>query len=214
MFTGLIQSLGTLNGISPRDDGAVISISHTRWDVTLSVGESVAVQGVCLTVRSASGTRFECDVLSETLDRTNLGSKRTGASLNLERALRADERLGGHIVTGHIDGVGTVGEVRALGRDRAIRIECDHSVMSGIVEKGSVTCDGVSLTISAAYSRAFEVNLIPITLTDTSLSDLVAGNVVNIETDIIGKYVAKYMVEGHLESQGVDIDTLRNAGFA
>jgi riboflavin synthase len=213
MFTGLIQQIGALAEIRTRSAGRSLVIHHAPWDPLLSVGESVAVQGACLTVTAACATEFACDVLKETLAKTSLGQKAPGARLNLERALRADERLGGHIVTGHVDGAG-----RLLGRERAgddwvLEIGCVDELLSGIVPKGAVACDGVSLTVAELRRASFTVHLIPFTWAHTSLSDLHPGDAVNIETDVIGKYVQRHLAVQR-EGSGLTMDDLRKAGFA
>jgi len=213
MFTGLIQQIGTLAQIRTRGAGRSLVIRHAPWDTALSVGESVAVQGACLTVTDVRATEFACDVLKETLAKTGLGQKAPGARLNLERALRADERFGGHIVTGHVDGTG-----RLLGRDRAgddwvLEIGCAGELLSGIVPKGAVACDGASLTVAELRRASFTVHLIPFTWVHTALSDLQASDAVNIETDVIGKYVQRYLAVQR-EGAGLTMDDLRKAGFA
>lgn len=212
MFTGLIQKVGTLAARHARGDGMRFEIQHEAWEAPLTVGESVAVQGVCLTVTTCQPGRFTCDVLKETLDRTTLGSKPVGASLNLERALRADERFGGHIVSGHIDGPGNVKALTRASDDTVLEIACAAELLSGMVPKGSVAVDGVSLTIADLRSASFTVHLIPHTWQQTSLRSLKAGHRVNLETDMIGKFVRRYL-EKIQPPQGVTLDKLRAAGF-
>ena len=153
MFTGLIEKVGILENLDRVGGGARIRVRHDSWDSPLVPGESISVMGVCLTVTSAVATEFSCDVLDETLKKSNLGSKRTGAKLNLERAMRADARLGGHFVTGHVDGVGLLAGTRRVGRDWVIRVQGNADLLSGVVPKGSVACDGCSLTVSAPSAR-------------------------------------------------------------
>jgi riboflavin synthase len=212
MFTGLIQKVGTLAAMKARRDGASLSIRHEAWDSPLVAGESVAVQGICLTVTTIQATHFTCDVLKETLNKTNLGTRRVGAALNLERALKADERLGGHIVTGHIDGTGVVKSLSRAGADWGLEVACDEALLSGMVSKGSVAVDGVSLTIAGLTAKSFTVHLIPHTWRQTSLNALKAGHSVNLENDIIGKYVQRYL-EKTRPAQGVTLERLRAAGF-
>ena len=212
MFTGLIEKVGVLESLERTGSGARILVSHDAWDAPLSPGESISVIGVCLTVTTADSTQFCCDVLDETLSKSNLGLKRTGARLNLERAMRADTRLGGHFVTGHVDGVGTLSQTRRAGRDWVIRLAADGDLLSGIVQKGSVACDGCSLTVSALGESWFEANLIPFTWENTSFSTLGTAARVNIELDIIGKYVRRHMAAA-VPASGVDGDLLRRTGF-
>lgn len=212
MFTGLIQQVGTLAGKKNRGDGMNLTICHTPWESPLVLGESIAVQGACLTVTSIQDRKFTCDVLNETLQKTNLGTKAEGAKLNLERALRADERLGGHMVTGHIDGLGTIQGLVQKGADWILEVLCQNDVLAGIVPKGSISVDGVSLTVADLRPKSFTVHLIPHTLANTSLHGLKKGDSVNLETDIIGKYVQRYL--GLMQGgKGVTTDALRSAGF-
>lgn len=210
MFTGLIQKVGKLAGKKPRGDGMVFTIQHDAWDSPLIKGESVAVQGVCLTVTAIRAGEFACDVLNETVNRTNLGKKDAGAPLNLERALRADERLGGHIVSGHVDGLGTVLAFEQKGQDWVLEVSCAEPLLRGIVPKGSIAIDGISLTIAELSPKSFTVHLIPHTLANTSLQALKRGHTVNLETDIIGKYVQRYL-ERTQPATGVTMEKLRSA---
>ena len=198
MFTGLVQRTGTLSRIVRPGGGAALRVGvGSPWpDGPLAPGESVAVQGVCLTVATAlAGGGFVADVLEETLDRTAFAALPDGARVNLERALRAGDRLGGHLVQGHVDGVGRVAEIRPRAHDVVLRIAADAPLLEGVVWKGSVAVDGTSLTVSALSDEGgwFEVNLIPTTLRGTSLGDRRAGDPVNVETDVVGKYVARLM---------------------
>jgi riboflavin synthase len=213
MFTGLVQQVGMLAGKKPRGDGMSLVIRHQPWDAPLVIGESVAVQGACLTVTSIQSAEFTCDVLNETLKKTCLGEVASGTRVNLERALRADERLGGHIVTGHVDGLGTVVSYEQKGSDWILEVSCEESLLAGIVPKGSIAIDGVSLTIAALKSKSFTVHLIPHTVANTSLQGLKKGRSVNLETDIIGKYVKSYL--GRMqEGQGLTMEKIRSAGFS
>lgn len=212
MFTGLIEKTGKLAAIERRGQGAVIAISVAPWDEPLKVGESVAVCGACLTVTRESADSFSCDVLDETLAMTNLGGKPKGAVLNLERAMRIGDRLGGHIVTGHIDGQGILVSSRQVGRDFAMRFRVDPGILEGIVYKGSITVDGVSLTVSATESDWFEVNIVPHTWANTNLSYVGIGESVNLETDIIGKYVARHL-EASQSKRLLGLADLERAGF-
>ena len=203
MFTGLVQRTGTLARATRPGGGAALSVAvSSSWpDGPLASGESIAVQGVCLTVSSLSpGGGFTADVLEETLDRTAFRALPDGARVNLERALHAGDRLGGHIVQGHVDGVGRVASIRPRAHDVVLRVSAPAAVLRGIVPKGSVAIDGVSLTVSALSDAGgwFEVNLIPTTLRETSLSDRAPGDAVNLETDVVGKYVERLLgLSGH-----------------
>jgi len=210
MFTGLIQKVGKLIGKKTRGDGMVFTIQHDAWDSPLIKGESMAVQGVCLTVTAIRTGEFSCDVLNETVEKTNFAEKVMGVPLNLERALRADERLGGHIVSGHVDGVGTVLAFDPKGADWILEISCDGPLLKGIVPKGSIAIDGISLTIVELRAKSFTVHLIPHTLANTSLRALKRGHSVNLETDVIGKYVQHYL-ERLQPATGVTMEKLCSA---
>ncbi|MDI6775430.1 MAG: riboflavin synthase [Verrucomicrobiota bacterium] len=212
MFTGLIQNVGTKARLSRAKGGAVLVVSHEPWEPPLTPGESVAVQGVCLTVASCGRTEFSCDLLEETLSRANLDLKRSGAKLNLERALRPTDRLGGHFVTGHVDETGRIAAIERRGRDVVLRLRCSLDRLWEMAPKGSIACDGVSLTIAALNDNGFDVHVIPFTWDHTSFSEAKVGDAVNLETDILGKY-ARRLAEGRAPSQGIGFDALARAGF-
>ena len=212
MFTGLIEAVGTLRALERHDGGARLTVATPPWQKTgLELGESIAVQGACLTVAGFDATSFHADVLDETLRRTNLMDKRSGQALNLERALRLGARLGGHLVSGHVDTVGTLESVRMEGRDRVLRIRCGREAAAEVVGKGSVALDGISLTVSAVSDDAFEVCVIPWTWGHTSLQERQPGDTINVETDMIGKYIRRHLTQG--TGGGVDHDMLAAAGF-
>lgn len=212
MFTGLIHKVGRLIKLENAAGRGVLTIGHDPCDTPLQEGESIAVQGVCLTVTHRRTDQFVCDVLDETLDRTNLSSKRPGASLNLERALRVGESFGGHFVTGHVDGIGNVISFTKTDGDRVLEIGCDEDLTRDMVPKGSIACDGVSLTITVVATASFRVKIIPFTFEHTTLCGLEAGNTVNLETDIFGKFVRRYF-DARQQDSGLDMEDLRNAGF-
>ena len=208
MFTGLVQRTGTVKRVS-RGMGLVVEIAADRpWATPLAEGESVAVNGVCLTVVKCDGSRFTADVLAETETRTGLGEIVPGTKVNLERALRAGDAMGGHIVQGHVDCRGEVVSKVQKGRDFQLRIRCGRVLAAQSVLKGSVTVDGVSLTISAIGNDWIGVDLIPTTASETTLGGKKPGDKVNLEGDIVGKYIAKCA-----ERPGLTEDTLRRAGF-
>jgi riboflavin synthase len=211
MFTGLIQQVGRLGGRERRAGGWRLSVACGPWDEPLAVGESVAVQGVCLTVTAASARAFEADLLDETLARSALGALRTGAGLNLERALRPADRLGGHIVAGHVDETGRIARIVPAGRDRRIRVACSPEATRQMALKGSVALDGISLTISGLGDDWFEVHIIPHTWNATSLAERAVGDAVNVETDVLAKYVQRLL--GAVRP-GVTMESLARAGFA
>lgn len=193
MFTGLVQKVGKLERLSRRDGGWVLRIACEPWSTPLQLGESVAVQGACLTVVEADQSGFTADILDETMARCALRHKKVGSELNLERALALGDRLGGHIVTGHVDAVGTVRGIVGAGRDIELQLDCPVEISNGTVEKGSITIDGVSLTVVSTGEGRLSVALIPHTLSATSLKTLRIGDYVNLESDYIGKYVAKFL---------------------
>jgi len=212
MFTGLIQQIGTLACRETVAGGLRLVIAGTPWDPPLTMGESMAVNGVCLTIAQIRGQNFAGDILQETLDRTTLGEKRPGAVLNLERALRLGDTMGGHLVTGHVDGIGTVSRRQANGRDWILRVTCGAELLRGMVMKGSIAIDGVSLTITELDAHAFAVALIPFTCAHTALGKLRAGSTVNLETDLIGKHVRRTL-EAEQAPTPLTWDRLRAAGF-
>ena len=191
MFTGLVQRIGTVKRVS-RGRGLVLEVAaDVAWPRPLESGESVAVNGVCLTVVRCDGSRFTADVLRETESRTGLGELAPGAKVNLERAVRAGEALGGHLVQGHVDGRGVVSAILPKGRDVQLRVRCGRVLAAQSVLKGSVTIGGVSLTISALGDDWLGVDLIPTTARETTLGAKRVGDGVNLEGDIVGKYLAK-----------------------
>jgi riboflavin synthase len=193
MFTGLIEQVGRVARREARGGGARLTIAHAAWDRPLAAGDSVAVDGACLTVAEVGDLRFAADVLEETLRLTTLGRKAIGAAVNLERAMPADGRFGGHLVTGHVDGVGTVRQLANAGHDWVLAVRCERDVAAGIVLKGSIAVDGISLTVTRVLDDGFEVHVIPFTLAHTGLQQAGVGTPVNLETDVIGKYVQRYL---------------------
>lgn len=193
MFTGLVQKVGRLIQMTQSQGGWSLAIAHDPWSTVLELGESVAVQGACLTVTSIGAQTFTADLLDETLRRTALNHCHAGARLNLERALALGDRLGGHIVSGHVDETGTLLDSSDRGRDIQWRLSCSPDFSRQTVMKGSVALDGVSLTVSGLGPDWFEVNLIPHTLHATSLCDRKPGDRLNLESDILGKYVARLL---------------------
>jgi riboflavin synthase len=192
MFTGLIGGLGSVTELVQDDDGATLAIS-SGLAAELHEGDSIAVNGVCLTATQISGDRFQAQAMLETLERSSLGALSAGSQVNLELPLRAADRLGGHVVQGHVDGTGTVRALHEQGFSRVIEIDTDARLSRYLVEKGSVALDGVSLTVSALDDDGFSVSLIPETLERTTLGALRAGATVNIEVDILAKHVERLL---------------------
>jgi len=192
MFTGLIADLGQITDLESSGDGVRLTVSSSLAS-ELSEGDSVAVNGVCLTATAIQDSAFTAEVMNETLQRSSLSGARAGAEVNLELPLRASDRLGGHVVQGHVDAVGTVASVAQDGFARRLEIEAPAEVLRYVVHKGSVAVDGVSLTIAELGERSFTVSLIPETLERTSLGTANAGTRVNLEVDVLAKYVERLM---------------------
>lgn len=195
MFTGLIEDLGSVTALERSEQGATLRIG-TRLASELSQGDSISVDGVCLTAIDISEREFAAQAMAETLRRSALGALEPGARVNLELALRADGRLGWHVVQGHVDGTGGVSEIRTEGIARVLRIDADPPVARFLVEKGSVAVNGVSLTVSALHEDGFEVSLIPETLERTNLGGMTVGDRVNLEVDVLAKHVER-LLEAH-----------------
>jgi riboflavin synthase len=191
VFTGLVQDLGTVTALDASEDGVRLAVSTT---LELAEGDSVAVNGVCLTATQVAGDGFRADVMQETLRRSSLAQLAEGSRVNLELPLRAADRLGGHFVQGHVDGIGAVWDVRDEGFSRVVTIGVPAELMRYVVEKGSIAVDGVSLTISALGDEWLQVSLIPETLERTILGDVATGQTVNLEVDVLAKYVERLAV--------------------
>jgi riboflavin synthase len=192
MFTGLVADLGTVHSVVHTGDGLRLVVEGTVAE-ELAEGESVSVNGVCVTATSVDGGTFGADVMEETLRRSSLAALRLGDRVNLELPVRAADRLGGHLVQGHIDGVGSVRETRDEGFARVLTIAADAGLLRYVVEKGSIAVEGVSLTVSELSHDAFAVALIPETLERTNLGRMRAGDQVNLEVDVLAKYVERLM---------------------
>ena len=193
MFTGIVEVVGTVTGVEPRGDRTTLEIEAPTIASDLAVGDSVAVNGGCLTVVGRDASRFCFEAVRETLERTSLGELRVGSRVNLERALRAGGRLDGHIVQGHVDGTGRVGRLERDGDDVRLYVDCGPEIAGFLVEKGSVAVDGVSLTVVGVGEAGFDVALIPHTLAATTLGERRPGDRVNLEADVLGKYVKRYL---------------------
>ena len=192
MFTGLVADLGTVSEVETSGDGQRLLIESSLTG-ELGEGDSVAVNGVCLTATTISGRAFSADVMHETLRRSSLAEVAPGSRVNLELPLRAHDRLGGHFVQGHVDGVGAISAVEDDGFARVVTIAAPAGLLRYVVEKGSIAVDGVSLTVAAVLSGSFTVSLIPETLQRTNLGHAAAGDRVNLEVDVLAKYVEKLM---------------------
>jgi len=193
MFTGIVEVMGTVTGVEPRGDRTTLEIEAPTIASDLAVGDSVAVNGGCLTVVGRDASRLCFEAVRETLERTSLGELRVGSRVNLERALRAGGRLDGHIVQGHVDGTGCVGRLERDGDDVRLYVDCGPEIAGFLVEKGSVAVDGVSLTVVGVGEAGFDVAIIPHTLAATTLGERRPGDRVNLEADVLGKYVKRYL---------------------
>lgn len=215
MFTGIIEEIGSIQGIQHGSQSAVLSIQCKKVLEGTQVGDSIAVNGVCLTVTELGKDGYHADVMAETLRRSSLGALRSGSRVNLERAMAADGRFGGHIVAGHIDGTGKIEEIRRDETAVWYRVSAEPEVLRYIVEKGSITIDGISLTVAAVSENDFQVSIIPHTQANTILADRVVGDIVNLETDIIGKYVEKLLTgtEPEEKKSKITMEFLMENGF-
>ena len=215
MFTGLIQDIGTLLKIQKGEESYQLTVSTRFPQEDLMLGESIAVNGICLTVVSKGGGAFSADVSRETVTRTSLAELRVGQRVNLERALRLADRLGGHIVTGHVDGVGVIRSRSREGNAERLVISIPDGCHRYLVVKGSVAVDGISLTVNEVTEKDFSLMIIPHSLSETTLQYMQQGSRVNIETDILGKYVERLLgqrTEGP-KSSSVNFEFLANHGF-
>jgi len=192
VFTGLVEDLGTVERLDATPDGVRLTV-HTRLAGELGPGDSIAVNGVCLTAVDVAPASFTADVMQETLRRSSLGEAAPGRPVNLELALRADARLGGHIMQGHVDGLGTVREVRDDGFARWVTVAAPPELLRYVVEKGSIAVDGISLTVATVDEESFSVSLIPETLARTTLGEARPGAPVNLEVDVMAKYAEKLL---------------------
>ena len=214
MFTGIVEEMGTVKNIERGSISARIEIKAKKVLEGTKIGDSIAVNGVCLTVVKMGTESFTADVMAETLNKTNLGYLKSGEAVNLERALRLGDRLGGHLVSGHVDGVGSILRLEKKEISTVIFIKAPGEVMRYVIKKGSIAVDGTSLTVVDASNTYFWVSLIPHTLNETVLGKKRPGDLVNLECDIIGKYVDKLLSEGR-KNEGSKIDTgfLAEHGF-
>ena len=218
MFTGLIEGIGKIKAIRRLGDDMKVTIAPLFQMTDCRVGESISVNGVCLTVTDFSKGAFSMDVSGETLSRSTLRLLRQGHQVNLERALRLSDRLGGHLVLGHVDGIGEIQKKETQQRSCLLRIGIEEQVSHYIIEKGSIAVDGISLTINRCEGSYFEVNIIPQTGMETTVLKKNVGELVNIETDLIGKYVEKFILRDRARQEekvasAVNLEMLIKQGF-
>ncbi len=213
MFTGIVEEVGTVSSVIRTGSSSSIRIHAAAVLEATKTGDSIAVNGVCLTVTRLGKDWFEADVMNETLQRSSLGMLRTGSPVNLERAMAANGRFGGHIVSGHIDGTGTITGMEQDGIAIRMTLAAAPEILRYIVEKGSVAIDGISLTVTAVTDRDFSVSMIPHTVQNTVLRCKKAGDPVNLENDIIGKYVEKLVKPAADTGSSISADFLAANGF-
>ena len=213
MFTGIIEEVGTVKEVRRSGNSSYIKIQAEKVLSDVHIGDSIAVNGVCLTVTRFDSTTFQADVMNETLERSSLGTLRSGSPVDLERAMSAEGRFGGHIVSGHIDGTGTVTDIKNDGIATWYTITAKPEIMRYIVEKGSVAIDGISLTVAKVTENSFSVSIIPHTASQTVLSTKKTGDIVNLENDIVAKYVEKLMKPSEPSSGGITMEFLMKNGF-
>lgn len=218
MFTGLIEGIGKVRAIRRLGGEVELTIVPLFQLTGCRVGDSISVDGVCLTVTAVSDGSFRMDVSAETVSRSTIGQLRQGDMVNLERALRFTDRLGGHLVSGHVDGTGKILKKEAYEKSWRLMIEIDKELSRYTIEKGSIAVDGISLTINQCDERSFEVNIIPQTARETTLLKKRVGDLVNIETDLIGKYVEKLFLRNSVAQKdksrsNIDLEMLLKQGF-
>ena len=221
MFTGIIEEIGVLQAVKKGKESSVLEIRAEKVLEYTKIGDSIAVNGVCLTVTGIGQGSYQADVMAETLRRSNLGTLQPGDRLNLERALQLHGRLGGHIVSGHIDGTGTIKKFLKEGNATIVTIFAERKLLHYIVEKGSIAIDGISLTVVTVTEKDFCVSLIPHTVEETILLKKKVGDTVNLECDIIGKYVEKLLRNENIEKETakekkiskINLDFLQEHGF-
>ena len=220
MFTGIIEGLGTIRELRSAGPGKRLTVEADFFLDQTKIGDSIAVSGACLTAVALDGKRFQVDVSPETLAKTTFGRARIGERVNLERALRLSDRLDGHLVSGHIDGVGTVKDKKTAGNAVVVTIGVPESLLRYMITKGSVAVDGISLTINDCGRDSFTVSIIPHTAKVTSIGFKNTADYVNIETDMIGKYVERFVLEKHYHNKAketgetsIDMQFLAKTGF-
>jgi len=221
MFTGIIESFGTIKRIESKGEGKVLSIGCDLDLSATKIGDSIAVNGACLTAVSVEKQGFKVDMAPETVERTTFKHLTVGARVNIERALRLADRIDGHLVSGHIDGTGTIASIVRKSNALILRIDVPPKLAEDLIEKGSVAIEGISLTINHCTDKDFEVSIIPHTADITTIGQKKVGDEVNIETDMIGKYIKKIILQKssskndalHEDKKGISMDLLARNGF-
>ena len=213
MFTGIVEELGVLNSLDRRGKSAIIKIGAKKVLEDVRLGDSIAVNGVCLTVTDYTDDYFQVDMMHETADRSGFLSMATSTKVNLERAMSVNSRFGGHIVSGHVDGQGRVMSITKDENAIWFEIECSNNLLRYIVEKGSIAIDGISLTVAKVTNSSFSISAIPHSVANTNLSFKKVGSFVNLECDIIGKYVEKLLEPKQEYKSGITMELLNRYGF-
>lgn len=214
MFTGIIEEIGTISSIKRGRVSASLVINAQRVNSDLKIGDSINTNGACLTVTSFNKNSFEVDVMAETMRKTNLDLLKSGSQVNLERALKLNDRLGGHMVSGHIDGTGTITQIYQEEIATWYTIKAEKEILNYIIRKGSVAIDGISLTVADLQESSFKVSIIPHTAKQTTLLSKKAGDVVNIENDMTARYIEKFMFKQQKENKrDIDMGFLKENGF-
>jgi len=208
MFTGLIEEVGKIKHLKPTAQGLKLSIAASKVLEDAKIGDSIATQGVCLTITEMDATSFTVDVMKETISRSSLKALKVGALLNLERSVTLNTRLGGHMVSGHVDGVGSVQAIEPMGIATLYTIRTPEHLLKYIVEKGSIACDGISLTVVRVDASSFQVSIVPHTQAHTSWTALKIGDMVNLEVDMMAKYVEKILAAQAIKKGPHDDDPL------
>lgn len=214
MFTGIVEEVGSVKRVVSGSNSGEIEIAASKVLEKTKIGDSIAVNGVCLTVTKLNNGSFTADVMPETLRRTNLGGLKSGSPVDLERAMAADGRFGGHIVSGHIDGTGTILSMKQEENAVWVRISANEQIIGLIIEKGSITIDGISLTVAKLGDKDFQVSIIPHTGSETILLKKKPGDIVNLENDILGKYVKRLLGINQPKESKVTMEFLAEHGFA
>lgn len=196
MFSGIVAKMGTIAQYDLAEKWGRIGLKFEDWEKPVEQGESIAIQGICLTVAERDKDTLYFDVLRETFEKTNLGEKQAGRKLNMERSLRYGDEMGGHIVVGHVDDIGRVRKIEQVGRDWKFTFSCGQDILDGMVYKGSISVDGVSLTVADLLEDGFTVHIIPFTYRETTFCEYEEGTAVNLEVDLLAKYVRRLLERG------------------
>lgn len=213
MFTGIVEELGEVSAMARGRDSMVLTIKAKTIMSDLKLGDSVSTNGVCLTVTEKGSDYYKADVMHETMNRSSLGKLKPGSHVNLERAMSAEGRFGGHIVSGHIDGTGSITSIKKDDNAVWYTIDAPENIMRYIIEKGSIAIDGISLTVAKVTDKDFSVSIIPHTIKETTLGEKKIGDIVNLENDLIGKYVEKLITISPKKSGNIDKEFLLRNGY-